>query len=90
MKPCIKEKQIEKIETIAEKNNDTIIGLVKDVSYIKTTVKEIKTNHLPHIRKEVTDLGKNYLVFKTKFIILWGLAITIASLLLNKIMERYL
>jgi archaellum component FlaC len=87
MKSCIKEKQIDKIEAIADKNNDTIIALTKDIGYIKEAVKEIKVNHLPHLKKDVADLGKNYLVFKTKVLFLWGLLLVILSILANKLVD---
>ena len=83
-------KRIDKIETMAEKNNDIIIGILKDIGYIKEAVKEIKTNHLPHLKKDIEDLSKNYLIFKTRILVGWGLAVVIISIVVNKLLERYL
>lgn len=85
---CTKEKQIEKIEAIAEKNNDAIIGMQSDIGYIKTAVDKIQTNHLANLDEKVEHLANNYIVFKTKVLVGWGFAVTIVSIVLNKLLDK--
>jgi len=88
MNPCTKEKQIEKIETIIERNNDCIIDMKADLKYIKQAVDTIQNNHLSHLDNKVENLANNYIVFKTKVMVLWGFIITIISILLNKVLDK--
>lgn len=88
MQPCIKEKQIDKIEGMAEKSNDCIIAIQSDIGYIKSAVDKIQTNHLAHLDDKVEKLANNYIVFKTKILVGWGFAITILSILLNKVLDK--
>jgi len=86
--PCTKEKQIEKIETIAEKNSDAIISMQSDIGYIKKAVDTIQNNHLAHLDEKVENLSNNYLVFKTRVLAGWGFAVTIVSIVLNKLLDK--
>jgi len=88
--PCTKEKQIDKIEKIAEKNNDCVISLQKDVTYIRQAVTDIKSSHLKRIDKKLDNLSDNYIVFKTRVIVGWSLAVIIISIVTNKLLESYL
>jgi len=90
MKPCIKEKQIEKIEAMAEKNNDCIIAIQADIGYIKDSVKSIEENHLVHLDAKIENLSSNYLVFKTKVLVGWGIALTVITSIISFLMNKYL
>ena len=80
--PCTKEKQIEKIEEVTEKNNDCIIAMQADIKYIKLGIDSIQNNHLVHLSDELQYLKENYIVFKTRVMVGWGLAITIISIII--------
>lgn len=88
MYKCTKEKQIEKIEAMSEKNNDCIISIQSDIGYIKDAVDKIQNNHLTHLDTKVENLANNYIVFKTKVLVGWGFAITIVSIVLNKLLDK--
>lgn len=90
MQKCNKEKQIEKIEAMSEKNNDCIISIQSDIGYIKDAVDKIQNNHLTHLDTKVENLANNYIVFKTKVLVGWGFAITVVSILINKLIEKVL
>lgn len=87
---CSKEKQIEKIEAMSEKNNDCIIEMRSDIGYIKEGIDVIKNNHLSHLSQDLTHLKDNYIVFKTRIMVGWGFAITVVSILINKLIEKVL
>lgn len=95
MKNCIKEKQIEKIENIAETNNDNIIGLKKDITYIRQSVKSVKENHMPHLNrkfdnleKNYQDLKDNYIVFKARTLVYLSFGIVIFNMIVQWVIKE--
>ena len=86
MQPCQKEKELDYLKECVQKNHDAVLTISKDVESICTNIKELKVD-VKGARSEIKNLGANYIVFKTRVLTYWGLAVIVITTLLNKVIE---